>query len=62
MNETIFTPSTNQSQMTENHLRKLSKIKTTQPQKMCARASPQAGEGETGDALASWEGEGLLSP
>jgi len=33
MNETIFTPSTNQSQMTQNHLRKPSPIKTTQPQK-----------------------------
>jgi len=37
MNETIFTPSTNQSQMTENHLRKPSKIKTTQPQRKCVR-------------------------
>ena len=45
MNEIIFTPSTNQSQMTQNHLPKPSAIKTTQPRgKMCARASLK-GEG-----------------
>jgi hypothetical protein len=45
MNETIFTPSTNQSQMTENHLRKPSKIKTTQPQRKCVHVLAQGGEG-----------------
>ena len=44
MNETIVTPSTNQSQMTQNHLRKPSPIKITQPQKMYVRARLGGGE------------------